>query len=174
MSNWTEREDTVLKARYKNNRPISDIAEELGRTEGAVRGRASALGVSKAQFEEIEKIGFENEAACPYCGQISITGGDCNCEGAKRARRIEAQIWQAKQAIDEIFGEQAEQDGKKPIVEENIAILKTVAEQIANYKLHSASFVLSSGTRAKLTRGSKGVIKIARTETQKDSAEVEE
>lgn len=174
MSNWTEREDTVLKARYKNNRPISDIAEELGRTEGAVRGRASALGVSKAQFEEIEKIGFENEAACPYCGQISITGGDCNCEEAKRARRIEARIWQAKQAIDEIFGEQAEQDGKKPIVEENIAILKTVAEQIANYKLHSASFVLSSGTRAKLTRGSKGVIKIERTETQKDSAEVEE
>lgn len=126
------------------------------------------------QSDEIEKIGFENEAACPYCGQISIAGGDCDCVGAKRARRIEVQIRQAKQAIDEIFGELAEQDGKKPIAEENIAILKTVAEQIANYKLHSASFVLSSGTRAKLTRGSKGVIKIERTETQKDSAEVEE
>lgn len=128
----------------------------------------------RQQSDEIEKIGFENEATCPYCGQISIVGGDCDCAGAKRARRIEVQIWQAKQAIDEIFGEQAEQDGKKPIAEENIAILKTVAEQIANYKLHSASFVLSSGTRAKLTRGSKGVIKIERTETQKDSAEVEE
>lgn len=82
----------------------------------------------RQQSDEIEKIGFENEAACPYCGQISIVGGDCDCVGAKRARRIEAQIWQAKQAIDEIFGEQAEQDGKKPIAEENIAILKTVAE----------------------------------------------
>lgn len=174
MNNWTEHEDKVLKSGYEAGQPISDIAEELGRTEGAVRGHASLLGITKAQFDEIKKIGFEDETACPYCGQISLTGGECNCTGARRAQKIKAQKRQAKQAIEEIFGEQAEQNGKKPIAEENIVILKTVAEQIANYKLHSASFVLSSGTRAKLTRGSKGVIKIERTETQKDSAEVEE
>ena len=52
--------------------------------------------------------------------------------------------------------------------------MNIIAEQIANYKMHAVSIVLSSGTRAKITRGAKGVIKIERSETQKASKEVEE
>lgn len=60
MNNWTKQEDKVLQEGYGVGRPISEIAEELGRTEGAVRGRASLLGISiritKEQQEQIKKI----------------------------------------------------------------------------------------------------------------------
>mgnify|MGYP002539173483 CR=1 FL=1 len=174
MTNWSEQEDSVLKAGYETGRPVSEIAEALGRTPGAVRGRASALGVVKAKPEDIEKIGFEREVACPFCGQISLTGDECNCPGARRDRKIKDQIERAVQAIDEIFGEACSEEGYKPVSEDNIDIMNAAAVQIANYKMHAVSFVLSSGTRAKLTRGAKGVIKVERSETKKASTEVEE
>lgn len=174
MANWSEREDSVLKAGYETGRPVSEIAEALGRTPGAVRGRASALGVAKPKPEDIDKIGFEREAACPFCGQISLTGDECNCPGARRDRKIKDQIERAAQAIDEIFGEACSEEGYKPVSEDNIDIMNAAAVQIVNYKMHAASFVLSSGTRAKLTRGAKGVIKVERSETKKASTEVEE
>lgn len=174
MANWNEREDDVLKAGYEAGRPVSEIAEALGRTPGAVRGRASALGIAKAKTTEVDKIGFEQENACPFCGQISLTGGECNCPGAKRDRKIKDQIERAVQAIDEIFGEACSEEGYKPVSEDNIDIMNAAAVQIANYKMHAVSLVLSSGTRAKLTRGAKGVIKVERSETKKASTEVEE
>ena len=81
MGNWTEREDKALKAGYEIGRPISEIAAALGRTPGAVRGRASALGVARNKPEEIDEIGFENEGICRLCGQISLTGGGLRLSG---------------------------------------------------------------------------------------------
>lgn len=174
MANWSKQEDTVLKTGYESGRPVSEIAEELGRTMGAVRGRATALGISRAKIEAMKEIGFEDEATCPYCGQIQIMGGNCDCPGAKRARKIEDQIQRAVDAIEEIFGEACAEEGYKPVSEENIELMDAAAVQIANYKIHAISLVLSSGTRAKLTRGAKGVIKVERSETKKNSTEVEE
>lgn len=68
----------------------------------------------------------------------------------------------------------AKKDGYTPIPEDNIETLNAAVVQIVNYKLHAASFVLSSGTRAKITRSKGGSIKIERTETKKNSAEVDE
>lgn len=104
MANWTEREDNVLKTGYEENRPVSEIAVELGRTAGAVRGRASALGISKAAAAET-KIDYIGQEPCPFCGQISLMDDECNCPGARRDRKIKDQIERAVQAIDEIFGE---------------------------------------------------------------------
>lgn len=174
MANWSELEDDALKAGYEAGRPASEIAEALGRTPEAVRGRAFALGITKAKPAEVDEIGFEHEAACPFCGQISLTGDECNCPGARRDRKIKDQIERAVQAIDEIFGETCSEEGYKPVSEENIDIMNAAAVQIANYKMHAVSLVLSSGTRAKLTRGAKGVIKVERSETKKASTEVEE
>lgn len=174
MNNWSEREDSVLKAGYEAGHSASEIAEALGRTPGAVRGRASALGIAKAKPAAVDEIGFEKEIACPFCGQISLTGDECNCPGAKRDRKIKDQIKRAAQAIDEIFGESCLEEGYTPVSEDNIDIMNAAAVQIANYKMHAVSFVFSSGTRAKITRGAKGVIKVERSETKKASTEVEE
>lgn len=173
MKNWNKQEDETLKAGYELERPIADIAEDLGRTTGAVRGRAAALGISRAKIEEMKKIDFEDDA-CPYCGQVRITEGDCNCDGARRARRIQERIQNAGETIEELFGEECKKDGYTPIPEDNIETLNAAVVQIVNYKLHAASFVLSSGTRAKITRSKGGSIKIERTETKKNSAEVDE
>lgn len=174
MTNWGKQEDAILKQGYENGRSVSEIAEELRRTTGAVRGRASALGISRAKIEAMKEIGFEDEAACQYCGQIKIMGGDCDCPGAKRARKIEDQIQRAVEAIEEIFGEACTDEGYKPVSEDAIELMSAAAVQIANYKIHAISLVLSSGTRAKLTRGAKEVIKVERSETKKNSTEVEE
>lgn len=168
MANWSEREDNVLKAGYETGRPVSEIAEDLGRTPGAVRGRAAALGITRGKIEAAHEVG------CPFCGQISLTGDDCNCPAAKRDRKIKEQIERAVQAIDEIFGEACSGEGYTPISEDNIDIMNAAVVQIANYKMHAVSFVLSSVTRARLTRGAKGVIKVERLETKKESTEVEE
>ena len=173
MKNWNKQEDEILKAGYELERPIADIAEDLGRTTGAVRGRAAALGISRAKIEEMKKIDFEDDA-CPYCGQVRITEGDCNCDGVRRARRIQERIQNAGETIEELFGEECKKDGYTPIPEDNIETLNAAVVQIVNYKLHAASFVLSSGTRAKITRSKGGSIKIERTETKKNSAEVDE
>ena len=173
MKNWNKQEYETLKSGYELERPIADIAEDLGRTTGAVRGRAAALGISRAKIEEMKKIDFEDDA-CPYCGQVRITEGDCNCDGAKRARRIHERIQNAGETIEELFGEECKKDGYTPIPEDNIETLNAAVVQIVNYKLHAASFVLSSGTRAKITRSKGGSIKIERTETKKNSAEVDE
>ena len=173
MKNWNKQEDETLKAGYELERPIADIAEDLGRTTGAVRGRAAALGISRAKIEEMKKIDFEDDA-CPYCGQVRITEGDCNCDGARRAHRIQERIQNAGETIEELFGEEYKKDGYTPIPEDNIETLNAAVVQIVNYKLHAASFVLSSGTRAKITRSKGGSIKIERTETKKNSAEVDE
>lgn len=174
MANWSEREDDILRAGYETGRSAAVIAEALGRTPGAVRGRASALGIKREKPEAVDEIGFTRERVCPFCGQISLAGDECDCPGAKRDRRIKDQIERAVQAIDEIFGEACPEEGYKPVSEDNIDVLNAAAVQIANYKMHAASFVLSSGTRAKLTRGAKGVIKVERSETKKASTEVEE
>lgn len=172
MANWTEREDTVLKAGYEENRPVSEIAQALGRTAGAVRGCASALGISKVAAAET--ITYIDQEPCPFCGQISLTGDECDCPEAKRERKIKNQIFRAKSTIREVFGEECKAEGYEPVSEDNIVFMNNAAEQIAKYKMHAVAVVLTGGTRAKLTRGAKGVIKVERSETKKTTFEVEE
>ena len=174
MQNWSTREDDVLRAGYEMGRSAGEIAESLGRTSGAVRGRASALGIKRAEPVEADAIGFGNDDACPFCGQITLTGDLCNCPGAKQDRKIKEQIRRAKWTIKEIFGEACTEEGCTPVSEDNIELMNAAVEQIANFKMHAISLVLPSGTRAKLTRSAKGVIKVERSETKKVSEEVQE
>ncbi len=117
---------------------------------------------------------MKDDSACRYCGQISLTGNECQCDGARRARKIQDQIERATEAIDNTFGDNCIEAGFLPVPQENIDLMYTAAVQIATYKVHAITITLSSGTRAKLSRGSKGVIKVERSETKKASTEVEE
>ena len=114
------------------------------------------------------------ETACPFCGQVRLGGGDCDCDGAKRARKIEDQIKRAADTIDDLFGESCKERGYKPLPEKEIGTLNVLAELIANYKMHQAMLSFAGGIRAKLSHGTKGAIKVERSETKKDSAEVKE
>ena len=118
-------------------------------------------------------IVFE-EKACPFCGQVRLGGGDCDCDGAKRARKIADQIERAVGTIDDLFGEGCKESGYKPLPEKELQILNTLVELIANYKMHQAVLSFAGGIRAKLSHGAKGAIKVERSETKKDSAEVKE
>ena len=107
------------------------------------------------------------ETACPFCGQIRLGGGDCDCDGAKRARKIEDQIKRAADTIDDLFGESCKERGYKPLPEKEIGTLNVLAELIVNYKMHQAMLSFAGGIRAKLSHGAKGAIKVERSETKK-------
>ncbi len=168
MVNWTTQEDEALKAGFRIGKPTSEIAEQIGRSEGAVRGRASALVVTRENI-----IDETDSNYCPFCGQVSLDG-ECNCDGAKRDRKIKEQIHEAEDAVDRLFGEECKEAGFEAVPDESIEMLKSCVKLIAYHKMHVASFLLSNGARAKLTRGSKGVIKIERSETKKECEEVDE
>lgn len=113
-----------------------------------------------------------NIFTCKFCGQININS-ECDCWQARRAKRIADQINRASLAINDIFGEDCTKQGYIPVANEHIDLMNSVAELIANEKLNSASLTLINGTKAKLTRGAKGAIKVERSETKKSSTEVD-
>lgn len=127
---------------------------------------------TKKEPNNIREIGFEGETSCQFCGQILLNGDECTCTGAKMYRRIQDQIERAVLAINEIFGEACKEAGYQPVSENSISLMNNAAMQIANYKMHAVSFTFASGTRAKLTRGAKGAIKVERLETKKASTQV--
>ena len=117
---------------------------------------------------------YIKDGVCDFCGQVILDGGNCDCPEAERQIKIENQIERAAISIQEIFGDKCKENDYEPVQQDNIDIMYDAATQIANHKMHAVSFVLSSGTRAKLTRGAKGVIKVERSETKKMALEVEE
>ncbi len=110
---------------------------------------------------------------CEFCGQVLMADVECECKEAKQARRILDQIERAKEAADEIFGENSKKENYTPISEECMDIIYSAIEQIAHAKIYAVTFTLPNGAKAKLTR-SKGDIKIERSETKKSAEIVEE
>ncbi len=108
---------------------------------------------------------------CKYCGQISVGGEPCRCEGAKQERKIQDQIEKASAAVETIFGENCSDNGYTPIHKSSISILLAAVEQLANSMIYSITFELPDGVKAKLARGAKGRIKVERSETKKVSTE---
>ena len=115
-----------------------------------------------------------NILTCEYCSQILVGKTECDCKDARRARKIADQISRASLAIRDIFGTKCTAKGYTPVADEHIELMDNIAALIANHKIHTASLTLISGTKAKLTRGAKGAIKVERSETKKSSTEVEE
>lgn len=114
-----------------------------------------------------------NVITCKFCGQALIGIDECDCWEARREKRIADQISRASLAINDIFGEDCTKQGYIPVADEQINLMNNIAELIANEKLNAASLTLINGTKAKLTRGAKGAIKVERSETKKSSTEVD-
>ena len=91
----------------------------------------------------------ELNKACPYCGQVNLTGVDsrllCGCLLAAKFRRL-------RNALEEVGGEDS------PISQINFEVmdaLTEIAHQICMQQIESAPFKLSDGTTVKI--GSKVV-----------------
>lgn len=111
---------------------------------------------------------------CNFCGQLTIAPEVCRCPGAEKERKTIKRIEKAKEQIDKLFGDGCIALGYVPISIPNIEMLKFTAERIARGMLHKASYHLSTGTKASISAGSDGALKIERTETQKNSSKVDE
>lgn len=120
---------------------------------------------------ENKKINFDD--ICPYCGQISL-GEECDCDGAKRERKIQSQIQRATDTIYELFGSDCTEIGYVPIADESIQLMLEIVKEVAYWKMYSASVHIANGVKAKISRTASGKIKIERSETKKQSLEVED
>ena len=111
---------------------------------------------------------------CEFCGQVTMAAEECKCPGAERERKTVKRIEKAKEEIDKLFGDGCIALGYVPISIQNIDMLQFTAERIARGLLHKASYHLSTGTKASVSAGSDGALKIERTETRKQSSKVDE
>ena len=111
---------------------------------------------------------------CEFCGQVTIAPEECRCPGAEKERKTVKRIEKAKEEIDKLFGDGSIALGYVPVSIQNVETLIFTAERIARGMLHKASYHLSTGTKASISAGSDGALKIERTETQKNSAKVDE
>lgn len=115
--------------------------------------------------------------ACTFCGQMGqietlipweqekvneAVTESCDCYGAKEYARKKGQKERACKAIEEQFGQQAEETDE-PIRK----LLKYIVELLVEEKLDSASLDIGNGLKAKLSITSKGYIKVERQKTEK-------
>jgi hypothetical protein len=126
---------------------------------------------NKMSDKENKKINFEG--VCPFCGQVSLDE-ECNCDGAQRERKIQSQIQRATDTIYELFGPDCTENGYAPVADESIKLMREIVEQVAYWKMYSASLHIANGIKAKFSRTASGKIKIERSETKKQSLEVED
>lgn len=156
---------------YPTQRTADAAASRVCNCPGAVNGRQPPTGVPIASV---------TRGTCRHCGQIQEVGPHfsqdsadetatevCSCAKATIARRLREQIEDAKERVNRLFGEDAEDFGFRPISSENtITLLETVAEEIARDTISSAIINVRGRCRAKFSVNSKGEIKISRSETR--------
>ena len=100
--------------------------------------------------------------ACRYCGQLQEVGPHpsqaadetatevCSCPSARTARRTAEQIEDARDRVNRLFGERAEDLGFKPIAGDGaIELLEHVVELIARGPISSASLNIRGQCKAK-------------------------
>ena len=116
----------------------------------------------------------KNINVCEFCGQVTVAGEECKCPGAEKERRTARRIEKANEEIDKLFGDGSIALGYAPVSLSNLEMLRVTADRIARGMLHKASYHLSTGTKASISSGSDGALKIERTESRKNSAKVDE
>ena len=124
-------------------------------------------------------IGAYNQGTCRFCDQVitletpenTEEAADraatslCSCREAKAERETVKQVEKAQENITKIFGSGAKEHGFAPVEDtEVLKALRGLATQAARGGVFSASVNLGI-CKAKITHGSSGKVKIARTET---------
>ena len=155
---------------YPTQRTANAAATRVCDCPEAVENRKPEIGVAFAV----------TTGACHSCGQLQEVGPHpsqaaadetatevCSCPSARTARRIAEQIADARDRVNRLFGEGAEDLGFKPIAGDGaIDLLEKVVELIARGPISSASLNIRGQCKAKFSITSKGKIKVSRSETR--------
>ena len=155
---------------YPTQRTANAAATRVCDCPEAVENRKPEVGVAFAV----------TTGACKYCGQLREVGHHpsqaaadetatevCSCPSARTARRTAEQIEDARDRVNRLFGERAEDLGFKPIAGDGaIELLERVVELIARGPISSASLNIRGQCKAKFSITSKGKIKVSRSETR--------
>lgn len=163
---------------YPTQRTANAAATRVCDCPEAVENRKPEVGVAFAV----------TTGACKYCRQLQEVGPHpsqaaadetatevCSCPSARTARRTAEQIEDARDRVNRLFGERAEDLGFKPIAGDGaVELLKRVVELIARGPISSASLNIRGQCKAKFSITSKGKIKVSRSETRSCDLEVGE
>lgn len=155
---------------YPTQRTANAAATRVCNCPEAVENRQPEIGVAFAV----------TTGACKYCGQLQEVGPHpsqaaadetatevCSCTRARTARRIAEQIEDARDRVNRLFGDGAEDLGFKPIAGDGaLALLENVVELIAKGPISSATINVRGQCKAKFSITSKGKIKVSRSETR--------
>lgn len=110
---------------------------------------------------------------CEFCGQVVEVGDQavpdeaawqfCGCPDAKRQRRLQQQIEEAMEHVEELFGEQAGDYGMPQVQHASaVGLLRDAVVEVANGHLASVTAVIPGGGVAVIKMGSKLEIKVSR------------
>ncbi|MBQ0167480.1 MAG: hypothetical protein KBT02_10285 [Treponema sp.] len=116
---------------------------------------------------------------CKYCGQAveSLEENctqeaadvwatlNCDCASATADRRTKEQVTAAKDRVFELFGTSCAEYGfSKPIEAENILLLTSIVDAVANHTISSAKIHFGKAGSASISMTSKSKIKIQRSQ----------
>ena len=130
---------------------------------------------------------MENEiitGACRYCGQLHQTTGvtqeeadriatqACQCDGARKEKRIRDVIRDAREKADDLLGEIGEQEGFIQVENEGVrGLINDAITLVAYGELREASLQIIGRGVVKVKSSGIGGVKIERTRTLKRSEE---
>lgn len=154
---------------YPTQRTADAAATRVCDCEEATANRAAIVGVALAV----------TRGACQYCGQLQEVGPHpsqaaadetasevCNCPRARDERRVRERAEDARERVERLFGDSAEELGFKPVADAAVHLLESVVEMIARGPISSASLNIRGQCKAKFSVTSKGKIKVSRSETR--------
>ena len=154
---------------YPTQRTADAAATRVCDCEEAVNNRAAIVGVALAV----------TRGACQYCDQLQEVGPHpsqaaadetasevCNCPRARDERRVRERAEDARERVERLFGDSAEELGFKPVADAAVHLLESVVEMIARGPISSASLNIRGQCKAKFSVTSKGKIKVSRSETR--------
>lgn len=167
---------------------LADELDELTVEEGNLRAAledAAATRVCDCEEATVNRAAIVGVAlavtrgACQYCGQLQEVGPHpsqaaadetasevCNCPRARDERRVRERAEDARERVERLFGDSAEELGFKPVADDAVHLLESVVEMIARGPVSSASLNIRGQCKAKFSVTSKGKIKVSRSETR--------
>lgn len=110
-------------------------------------------------------VQFEGKAGLPEEELVELASRNCQCEQAKEYGKWWQQEEIARANISSLFGDGAEPENRED--EAIIELLNAAAAEICHGEVEGIAMSLQGNIKAKISRNSRGEIKVERVETKK-------
>lgn len=139
---------------------LKDRQKELKRGGGALETKQGACRfcgqIMELEVDDTWKPGELDELATELCECV-----DATCYAMQKKRKENA-----AKAVEEQFGQEGERC--KPEV---LSLLEAAVNEVAEMRVNSVSVDIGNNVKAKIGMNSKGLIKVEKTKTQKETRE---